>query len=185
MRGHRRADGGRVQGTRPALGRHRHLLAQGLHPPHRALPRRLPLLHVREDSGQRPRGVSHGGRGGRHCAPWRGSRLHRGAVHPGRPARAAIPGGPRSPRRDGFRVDHRLSGPRRAASARRDRPSSPCQPRSDAARGDRPAARGLGIGRNHARIDGTAAVREGRAALRLAGQEPPRRGSRRWSGRGS
>ena len=48
---------------RPRLGRSRHVLAQGLHPAHDALPRPLPLLHVREAAREARRAVPHARRG--------------------------------------------------------------------------------------------------------------------------
>ena len=160
-RRHRRADGGCARSARPTLGRPRHVLPQGLHPPHRAVPRRMPLLHLREDPGWRRAPYLTVDDGDRDRAPRRCSRLHGGAVHAGGSARAAVPGGARSAGGDGLRVHHRLPGPCRAAGATRRPASCPRQPRRDAARRAGPAARSLGVGGDHARIGVPAAVREG------------------------
>ena len=70
--GPRRPTSTRLMGTRPRPARprprrRRHLLAQGVHPAHDALPRPLPLLHVREAAGEARHAVPHagGGRGDR------------------------------------------------------------------------------------------------------------------------
>ena len=51
-RGTRAPDGARGRPARPGHGEVGHLLAQGVHPAHHAVPRPLPLLHVREAAGQ-------------------------------------------------------------------------------------------------------------------------------------
>ena len=62
-----RSAGDRGRSSRPRSRTHRHVLAQGLHPAHHALPRPLPLLHVREAAGEAGPPVPHarGGRGDR------------------------------------------------------------------------------------------------------------------------
>ena len=88
----------RDAGARPA-GRpgRRHLLAQGVHPADPAVPRPLPLLHVRHRARQAAR-AGHGCT----CRPTRSSTIARqgaraglqgGAVHPRRPARGPLAGG--------------------------------------------------------------------------------------------
>ena len=108
-----------------------HLLAQGLHPPDHAVPRPLRLLHLRQGAG--PRSTSPYLSPEEVLAIARGRaarRLPRGPVHPGRAARAALPGGRATGwPTHGLRLDGRL--PRRHVPARRrgDRPAPPRQRR--------------------------------------------------------
>ena len=106
-------------------------------------------------------------RGARHRARRRGRGLHRGAVHAGRQARAAIPR--RARRIEGARPrnDDLLSHRDVRAGAARDRIAAACQSRRDDARGDRGPARGDGEPGHHAGVHQRAAVR-GRAAFTTA-----------------
>ncbi len=82
------ADGGRIRHDG-------HLLAQGVHSPHPAMPRRLPLLHLRQGAAapqehlpRRRRSIGDSARG-------QGRRLQGSPVHPGRQTRGSIHGCPR------------------------------------------------------------------------------------------
>ena len=165
-----RADGGRRAPARPRSWPADLLLAQGLHPADQALPRRLPLLHLRRDAARQPPGLSLARRGLGHRPRRQGGRLHRGAVHPGRQARAALPRGARGARRVGIRIDDRLPHRDVRPGAARDRAAAARQSRRHDARGDRGPARGHGQPGHHAGIDQRAAVRERRRAFRLARQ---------------
>ena len=96
--------------------------------------------------------------------------MHRGAVHAGRQARAAIPG--RARRIEGARPrnDDLLSHRDVRACAARDRIAAACQSRRDDARGDRGPARGDGEPGHHAGVHQRAAVQAGRRSLRFSGQ---------------
>ena len=67
------------------------VLAQGVHPADQAVPRRVPLLHLRRTAARRAAGVSVARRGAGDRARRRGGGLHRGAVHPRRQAGTALP----------------------------------------------------------------------------------------------
>ena len=73
----------------------RDVLAEGLHPAHAPLPRRLPLLHVRAPAAARRALLHERGRSARRRRGGAAGRLSRGAVHARRQARAALPGGAR------------------------------------------------------------------------------------------
>ena len=96
--------------------------------------------------------------------------MHRGAVHAGRQARAAIPG--RARRIEGARPrnDDLLSHRDVRACAARDRIAAACQSRRDDARGDRRPARGDGEPGHHAGVHQRAALQAGRRSLRFSGQ---------------
>ncbi len=61
-----------------------HLLAQGVHPAHHAVPRPLRVLHLRQGAGPARRAVPDARGGARHRPRRAGGRLPRGAVHAGR-----------------------------------------------------------------------------------------------------
>ena len=141
-----------------------HVLAQRLRAAHQAVPRPVPLLHVRHRAGPRAGRVPQPGRGARHRAPRCGAGLHGGAVHPRRPAggpvgrRARVARGGRLPGHAVLRprdVDQGARGDRRAAA-----------PQPGRAELDRlPAAQaGVGVDGHDAGDDGhPAVVGEGRA----------------------
>ena len=101
------ADGGRGALRDRGHGRLISLFAQGLHPADQALPRRLPLLHLRRDAARRRSRPISRPRGAGDRPRRRRGRLHRGAVHPGRQAGAALPRGARGA--GGARVTRRRS----------------------------------------------------------------------------
>ena len=74
---------------RRAPGR-RHLLPQGVRPAHAAVPRPLPLLHLRHRPAPAARGVPGARRGAGDRPGGRRAGLQGGAVHPRRPARGAL-----------------------------------------------------------------------------------------------
>ena len=168
----RTARGAARGGASSANGAARHVLAEGLHPAHDALPRRVRLLHVRAASATRRAGIHDGGGGARDRARRRGGRLPRGALHARRQAGAALQGRARGAARARLRDDARVPRALRAARARGDGPAAAPQSRGHDARGAGSAAAGLGLDGDHARDDGRAARREGRPALGLAGQDP-------------
>ena len=116
----------------------------------------------------------------------RRGRLHGGALHPRRQARAPLPRRPRRARRARLRDDDRLPGALRPARARGDGAAAAPQPRRDDARRAGAAAPGQRVDGDHARDDRGAARRARRPALGLARQgacpaardDPPRRRAR-------
>ena len=84
----------RRAGRRRPSGR-RHLLPQGVRAAHAAVPRPLPLLHVRHRAAPPARGVPRARRGAGDRPRGRRGRVQGGAVHPRRPAGGALAGGPR------------------------------------------------------------------------------------------
>ena len=123
-------------------GQARHVLAEGLHPADEALPRRLPLLHVRRAAAEGRARVHVRGRGAGRRACRRRRRLPRGAVHARRQAGAPLPGRARGARRAWLRDDDRVPRPHVPPRARRDRPPAACEPgRDDAATSWRRCAR--------------------------------------------
>ncbi len=147
-----------------------HLLAQGVHPADEALPRRLPLLHVRAPAETRGAGVHEHRGGARDRARRCRRRLPRGALHPRRQARAALPGRPRGV--GGLRIldDARISRTRGTGGARGDRALAARQSRGDVRRRPLGAAVGERLSGDHAGDLLAAALGAGRAALRLTGQ---------------
>ena len=109
----------------------RHVLAEGLHPADDPLPRRLPLLHVRQAAATRAARVHDGRRGARRRSRGRRSRLPRGAVHARRQARAALPRRPRGARGAGLRDDPGVPRADVPAGARGDGPAAARQPGRD------------------------------------------------------
>ena len=105
-----RAHAGRVPTAGARSPDDGHLLAQGVHPAHDAVPGPLSLLHVRQAPGQArsPVPVTRGGRGDRRGG--QAARVQGGAVHARRPARGAVRG-------------RRAGGSRNAGSPR---PSTTC-----------------------------------------------------------
>ena len=136
--------------TRPA----RHLLAQGLHSAHHAVPRPLRLLHLRQGAGPPHLPVPHPRRGARRGPGGARRGLPRGALHPGRAARAALSGGARLAGRARPRVHGGL--PRRDVPPRPggDRPPPPRQRRRAVPRRAGPLARGLGEPGDDDRVTG-------------------------------
>ena len=91
-----------------------HVLAQGVHPAHDAVPRPLRLLHVRQAAGPARRAVPHARRGARdrpRAAPQLG--CHEALFTLGEAPEARYPQARRVARRPRLRVDRRL--PRRAS----------------------------------------------------------------------
>ena len=87
---------GRRGAARRRPWRARLLFAQGLHPADPAVPRRLPLLHLRAPAApRRARPISTRERGAGDRPRRRQGRLPRGAVHPRRQAGTALPRGAR------------------------------------------------------------------------------------------
>ena len=175
----RRREGPRRRAGRcgPSTAGGRHLLAQGLHPGHQALPRPLPLLHVRGVAGPadpgRARDVPLARRDPRDRPPGRGAGLPRGALHPRRPARGPLARGAGLARRAGLRLDARLRPGDGGAGARGDRPAPPPQPRRHVVGGAQPAQAGLPLDGDDARDHLAAALRDqGRGPLRLPRQGP-------------
>ena len=89
-----RRAGGRGPGRAGPRPRHPgHLLAQGVHPAHDAVPRPVRLLHLRPAAGPARRALPHP-RSEVLASPVPAPRrVPRGAVHPGRAARGPLPGG--------------------------------------------------------------------------------------------
>ena len=166
-------------GARPGPGRRRpsrrrHLLAQGVHPADPAVPRPLPLLHVRHHaepactapflSPDEVLAIADAGRG---------AGLQGGAVHPRRPARGPLAGGARVARRARLRLDARLRPGDGDPGARADRAAAAPEPRRHVVGGAAAAQAGRAVDGHDARDDVAAAVRgPARRALRLAGQGP-------------
>ena len=143
------------QGPRPGPREPGDLLAQGLHPPHHAVPRPVRLLHLRQGPGPpgQPLPVARRGAGHRPGRPEAG--LPRGAVHPGRAARAALPAAARpgwpstaTPRPSTTWLRHVRAG------ARGDRPPPPRQRRRPVRRRAGRAAAGDGQPGDDARDPG-------------------------------
>ena len=84
----------RGAGRRRPSGR-RHLLPQGVRAAHAAVPRPLPLLHVRHRAAPPARGVPRARRGAGDRPRRSRRRVQGGAVHPRRPAGGALARGPR------------------------------------------------------------------------------------------
>ena len=177
-RGHRAA-GRERRGPRPALRRRRpgarrgagrgrpagggDLLAQGVHPGHPAVPRPVPLLHVRRVAGQAARAGQ---------APYLSpdeildiaregadAGLPGGAVHPRRPARGPLARGAGLARRAGLRLHAGLRAGDGGPGAGGDRAAAAPQPRRDVVGGDEPAQAGLPLDGDDARDHLAAAVR--------------------------
>ena len=100
----------------------------------------------------------------------RRGRLQGGAVHARRQAGAALRRGARGARPARPRDDAVLSRRDGGAGAEGNRPAAAPQSRRDDPRGDRAAARRLGVAGHHARERRRAAVASRRAAFRLARQ---------------
>ena len=167
-----RADGGSGSVARRVVWPRHQLFAQGLHPAHETLPRRLPLLHLRGEPARRAQRLplARGGAGDRP----RGGRggLHRGAVHPGRQARAALAPGAGRAGGAGARDDHFLPDRHVCIGAEGNRPAAARQPRRDEPRRDRrPACRHRQPG-DHAGKRERAALRTRPGAPRQPGQAP-------------
>ncbi|CAA9227937.1 MAG: 7,8-didemethyl-8-hydroxy-5-deazariboflavin synthase subunit 1 / 7,8-didemethyl-8-hydroxy-5-deazariboflavin synthase subunit 2, partial [uncultured Blastococcus sp.] len=152
-----------------------HLQPQGVHPAHQAVPRPLPLLHVRDDARTAPQGgrgaVPLPRRGAGHRPRRRGDGLQGGAVHPRRPpgrtlaGRGRVAGGARVRLDAGLRAGHGDPG------ARGDRTAAPPQPGRAHLGGDPAAQARLRVHGDDAGDDGDAAVVGARwPALRLARQ---------------
>ena len=165
-----RADRGGSELARPRPRQRHQLLAQGLHPAHQALPRRLSLLHLRGAPPQPRSSVSLHRRRARDCTRGGGSRLPRGVVHPRRSTGTTLPGGAGSAREARSCIHLVLSRTCGADGVRGDRLAAASQPRGHVASRSRPPARGVGLGRHHGRVDVGTPVRAGRPALRLARQ---------------
>ena len=160
----------------------RHLQPQGLRPADPPVPGPVPLLHVRHGARASPGGLPRARRGPRDRPRRRRAGLHRGAVHPRRPPRGPLGGGPGLAGRaePGLHARPRLrecgSGPPgdRAAAAPQPRRHGP--PRAPA------AAVGVAVDGDDARDHRDAAlVAARRGALRLArqGARPAPPGDRR------
>ena len=117
-------------------------------------------------------GVHARGRGARGRARRRRGRLPRGALHARGQARAPLPRGTRGARRARVRDDDRVPRAHVRARPRRDRAPPAREPRRHDARGAGPPPDGLGLAGDHARDGLGAALAEGHAAPRLAGQAP-------------
>ena len=126
-------------------------IRQGLHPADEALPRRLPLLHVRRAATEGRARVHVGGRGARGRASGRGLRLPRGAVHARRQAGAPLPRGTGGARRARLRDDDRVPRAHVPRRARGDRSASPRKPGRDDAGRAGCAPGGDGVAGDHAR----------------------------------
>ena len=167
------AAGGGARAARPRPSGGRELLAQGLHPADPAVPRRLPLLHLRARAARAEGALSLGRGGGRDRRGGRAGRLPRGAVHARRPARAALSGRARSvggarAMRPRSTISSRSRGKVREATGLLPHVNPGVMSAGDLAR----LRRGLGLGRADAGIGGRAAVRARRAASRLPRQAP-------------
>ena len=122
-----------------------------VHPPQT---RRGGVPHARAGAGDRARGP--------------GRRLRRGAVHPGRQARAQVEAGRRGAGGDGPRDDARLSRRDGRAGLQGDRPAAAFQSRPDGRGRSREAAQVVGVDGHHAGEHGRAARRARRPAFRRA-----------------
>ena len=106
------------------------------------------------------------------------ARLHRGAVHPRRPARGPLARGAGLADARGLRLDAGLRAGDGDPGARGDRAAAAPQPRRDVVGGDEPAQAGLPLDGDDARDHLAPALRDqGRGPLRLAGQGPRRTGA--------
>ncbi len=129
--------------------RRRLLFAQGVHPADAALPRQLPLLHLRPSAApQRTPPICHAGRGAGDRPRRRRRRLQGGAVHARRQAGAALSRGarrarPARPCRPRWTISPRWP----KLVLRGDRAAAAPQSRRDVDRRHRPAAHGLGVAR--------------------------------------
>ncbi len=158
--------------ARRGAWRSRLLFAQGLHPADPAVPRRLPLLHLRPSAAPGGAHLLDRRAGARYRPRRRARRLPRGAVHFGRQAGTALCGGAR--RAGPARPRDDLVLPRRdgGAGAARDGAVAASQPRRHDPRRHRSAAAGLGVAGHHAGERGRAAAAARRAAFRFARQGP-------------
>ena len=107
-----------------------HLLAQGLHPAHDAVPRQVRLLHVRPAAGP-PRVALPHARAGAAPSPGPGAAAgcHEALFTLGERPEERYPAAARVARRARLRLDRRLPGGHGAAGARRDGPAPPRQRR--------------------------------------------------------
>ena len=151
---------------RPARGGD--LLAQGVHPGHPAVPRPLPLLHVRRP----PRAISRATGTRRTSPPTRSSRSPARVPSSAAPRRCSPSAtGPRTagPRREewlrraGLRLHARLRPRDGDPGARGDRAAAPPQPRRHVVGGDEPAQAGLPLDGDDARDHLASALRGRRA----------------------
>ena len=126
-----RAHGGSRAAPRSRPRQHRLLLAQGVHPADAALPRHLPLLHLRARPARGRIRLSLAGRGAGDRARGRRCRLPGGAVHARRQAGAEIRGGAAGAGPARLQDDDRLSRRDVRAGAARDRAPAPRQSRRD------------------------------------------------------
>ncbi len=147
-------------------GRRRHVLAQGLRPADPAVPRPLPLLHLRDDAGPAARAVPEPGRGAADRPGRRGAGLQGGAVHPGRPPGGALAPGPRVARRGRLRQHPGVRARLRGGGARGDRPAAPPQPRGHELERAAAAQAGGAVDGDDARDDGRRAGAPGVARTR-------------------
>ena len=139
----------------------------------------MSLLHVRRvaepaEAG-RARDVPVPRRDPRHRPPGRRARLPRGAVHPRRPARGPLAGGPGVAGRAGLRLHARLRPRDGDPGAGGDRAAAAPQPGRHVVGGAEPAQARLPLDGDDARDHLAAAVRDqGRGPLRLSRQGPRR-----------
>jgi len=155
------------------------LLAQGLIPLTKTLPRRLSLLHVRASAARGQARLPLTRRGTRRCTRRRGlqvapKRYLRWVTSPScdtRPAQEAL-------KTLGHETTISYLNRDVRACAARDRIAATCQSRRDDAQGDRRPARGDGQPGHHAGIRQRASLQAGRRSLRLSGQNIPKSGWR-------
>ncbi|CAA9432106.1 MAG: 7,8-didemethyl-8-hydroxy-5-deazariboflavin synthase subunit 1 / 7,8-didemethyl-8-hydroxy-5-deazariboflavin synthase subunit 2, partial [uncultured Rubrobacteraceae bacterium] len=166
----RAGDEGGVRGPRQGLRAARNLLAQGIYPPHQALPRQLRLLHLRpRPPPRRERLPDAGGGAGDRAGGCRGG-VQGGALHARGQAREALPGGQAGAAADGLRDDNRVPGPLLPARSGGDGATSPRQPRGAlGGRGAESQAR-LRLAGDHAGAGLRPAARPEPRPLGLAGQ---------------
>ena len=160
---------------RRAPGR-RHVQAQGVHPADPAVPRPVPLLHVRHGAGQ--------GRGAPFLSPDEvleiararcGDGLQGGAVHPRRPAGGPVAGGEGVAGGGRLRVDAGVRARDGDPGARGDRAAAAPQPRGDELGGDEPAQGRGALDGDDARDDVASPVRGARASRTTAARTRIRR----------
>ena len=172
----RRAARRRVPRPRRGAGRRRpsgrrHLLPQGVRAAHAAVPRPLPLLHVRHRAAPPARGVPRARRGAGDRPRRSRGRVQGGAVHPRRPAGGALAGGPRVAGGPRLPLHARVRARVRDRRAGGDGPAAAPQPGRHELGGAHAAqARRAQHGDDAGDHGHPAVVGEGRAALRQPGQ---------------
>ena len=170
----REPDQGRRPRSRETPERH-HLLAQGLHPAHPAVPGPLRLLHVRDRPAPAAQPVPGAGRDPRHRPPGGRTRLQGSPVHPRRQAGRPVAPGPRMAGRARLRRHPVLRPGDGDPRPGGDRPAPAPEPRGAVLAGLPAAQAGRPVHGHDAGDDREPPVHgQGRPALRQPGQGPGR-----------